>query len=108
MQRLRNLAVDGARLDACLVPQLLRMLRRTLQIALRAEGLAVFQQTDLSDFMCQIIDILALGLDVPFVCDSLELFRVLDRDMSPPSFALIQGVADLDGHGRSALQSRPR
>ena len=94
MQRLRNLAVDGARLDACLVPQLLRMLRRTLQIALCAEGLAVFQQTDLSDFMCQIVDILAFGLDVPFVCDSLQLFRVLDL-ICTALFCLIQGVADL-------------
>ena len=94
MQRLRNLTVNRARLNAGFVPQLLCVLGSTLQVALDAEGFAVFQKTRLGNFMRQIVDILAFGLDVPFLCDSLQLFGVLDL-ICTALFCLIQGVADL-------------
>lgn len=54
MQSGRDLAVDGARLDLRLVPQLLRVLRSALQEALHAEGLAVFHQADLGHLVRQL------------------------------------------------------
>ena len=94
MQRLRNLTVNRARLNAGFVPQLLCVLGSTLQVALDAERLAVFHQADLGNFVRQSVDVLAFGFDVPFLCDSLQLFGVLDL-ICTALFCLIQGVADL-------------
>ena len=94
MHGLRDLAVDGARLDAGFVPQLLRMLRRALEIALHAEGLAVFHQTRFGDLVRQIVQVLALGLDAPFGSDPLELFGVFDL-IRAAFFCLVERMADL-------------
>ena len=94
MQRLRHLAVNGARLDACLGPQLLSMLGCALDEALYAEGLAVFQQADLGHLVGQIIDVLALGLHAPFLGDADQLIGVLDLIVAALA-GLVQGVHDL-------------
>ena len=94
VHRLRDLAVDRARLDAGLVPELLGVLRCTLQVALHAERLAIFHQAGLGDFVRQIIDVLAFGLDAPLVGDLQELFRILDL-VRAAILRLIQRVADL-------------
>ena len=75
---LGDLAVDGAGLDAGVVPDLLAHLGGALQEALDAEGLAVLQQTGLGHLVGQIIDVAALGLDVPFLGDTDQLLGVLD------------------------------
>ena len=94
VQRLRNLAVDGARLNAGVVPQLLRVLRSALQETLDAEGLAILEKSGFSNFVRQSVDVLVFGFNVPFVSDSLQLFGVLDL-IRTALFCLIQGVADL-------------
>ena len=94
MQSGRNLAVDGARLDLRLVPQLLRVLRSALQEALHAEGLAVFHQADLGHLVRQLIDVLAFGLDAPLMRDADELLGVLDLIVAA-FLRLMQGVHDL-------------
>ena len=94
MQSGRNLAVDGARLDLRLVPQLLRVLRSALQEAQGAEGLAVFHQADLGHLVRQLIDVLAFGLDAPLMRDADELLGVLDLIVAA-FLRLMQGVHDL-------------
>ena len=94
VQRLRDLTVDRARLDAGVVPQLLGVLRCALQEALHAERLAVLEKTRLGDLVGQIVDILALGLDAPLGGDLLQLFRILDL-VGAALFRLIERVADL-------------
>ena len=94
MQRLRDLAVNGTRLDAGVVPQLLGVLRCALEVALHAERLAVLEKTRLGDLVGQIVDILALGLDAPLGGDLLQLFRILDL-VGAALFRLIERVADL-------------
>ena len=91
---LRDFAVDGAWLDSGVVPKLLGMLRSALQEALYAKGLAVFEQAGLGNLMGQIINVLALGLDAPFMGDALQFFRILDL-IGAAFLGLIQGVADL-------------
>ena len=61
--------------------------------ALDAEGLAVLHQAGERDFVGQIIDVLALSLDIPLLGDSLELLRVLDL-IGAALFGQIQGVGD--------------
>ena len=75
---LGNLAVDGAGLDAGVVPDLLARLGGALQEALDAEGLTVLHQAGLGDLMGQVVDVAALGLDVPFLGDADQLLGVLD------------------------------
>ena len=75
---LGDFAVDGAGLDLGVVPLLLAGLRGALQEALHAEGLAVLQQADLGDLMGDVVDIAALGLDIPFLGDADQLLGVLD------------------------------
>ena len=94
MQRLRNLAVNGTRLDASVMPQLLGMLGRTLQKALHAERLAVLEKGGFSNFVGQIINILALGLDTPFGSNFLQFFGVFDL-IRAAFLRLIERVADL-------------
>ena len=91
---LRDLAVDGARLDAGVVPKLLSVLGSALQEALYAEGLAVLKKCGLGDFVRQIVDVLVFGLNAPLVRDALQLFRVLDL-IGAAFVGLVQGVADL-------------
>ena len=62
----------------CIRDRLLGVLRCTLDEALHAERLAVFHQAGLGDFVRQIIEVLAFGLDAPLVGDLQELFRILD------------------------------
>ena len=88
-----NLAVDGAGLNSGVVPQLLGVLGCTLQEALGAKRLAVFHQAELGDLMSQVVDVLALGLNAPFLGDANELLGVLDLIIAA-LFCLIQGVAD--------------
>ena len=90
----RDLAVNGARLDLRLVPQLLRVLRSALQEALHAEGLAVFHQADLGHLVRQLIDVLSFGLDAPLMRDADELLGVLDLIVAA-FLRLMQGVHDL-------------
>ena len=94
VQRLRNLAVNGTRLDASVMPQLLGMLGRTLQKALHAERLAVLEKGGFSNFVGQIINILALGLDTPFGSNFLQFFGVFDL-IRAAFLCLIERVADL-------------
>ena len=94
VQRLRDLTVDRARLDAGVMPQLLGVLRCALEVALHAERLAVLEKTRLGDLVGQIVDILALGLDAPLGGDLLQLFRILDL-VGAALFRLIERVADL-------------
>ena len=94
VQRLRDLTVDRARLDAGVMPQLLGVLRCALEVALHAERLAVLEKTRLGDLVGQIVDILAHGLDAPLGGDLLQLFRILDL-VGAALFRLIERVADL-------------
>ena len=94
VQRLGDLAVNGAGLNARLIPQLLGMLGCALEEALGAKGLAVFQQADLGHLMGQVIDVLALGLHAPLFGDALELLGVLDLIVAALA-GLVQGVHDL-------------
>ena len=94
MQRLRDLAVNGTRLDAGVVPQLLGVLGRALQKALHAEGLAIFHKCSFGDLMGQIINILALRRNAPLGSDPLQLFGVLDL-IRAAFLRLIERVADL-------------
>ena len=93
VQRLGNLAVNGAGGDLRLFPQLLRVLRRALQEALRAEGLAVFHQAGLGDLVRKVVNVLALGLDAPLGGDALQLFGILDGVVAALA-GLVKGVAD--------------
>ena len=86
--------VDGPGLDLGLGPQLLRVLGSPLQEALGAEGFAVFQQADLSHFVGQSVNILALGFKAPLLGDADELLRVFDLVVAA-LFGLVQGVHDL-------------
>ena len=74
---LGDLAVDGAGLNGGLMPDILTHLRRALQEALLAEGLAVLHQAGLGDLVRELVDVAALGLDAPFLRDALELLGVL-------------------------------
>ena len=64
------------------------------QEALGAEGFAVFQQADLSHFVGQSVNILALGFKAPLLGDADELLRVFDLVVAA-LFGLVQGVHDL-------------
>ena len=94
MQSGGNFPVNSPGLDACLMPQLLGMLGSTLQELLDAEGLAVFHQTDLSHFVSQIVDVLALGLHAPFLGDAEQLLRILDLVVAA-FLGLVQSMHDL-------------
>ena len=88
-----NFPVDGARLDAGVMPQLLGVLGSPLQEPLGAEGLAVLQQSQLGHFVSQIVDVLALGLYAPLLGNADQLFGVLNGVVA--AFAsLVQGMAD--------------
>ena len=90
---LGDLPVNGPGLDLGVMPQLLGVLGSPLQEALGAEGLAVFQQTDLGHLVGQIIDVLALGLHAPLLGDADQLLGVLDGVVAA-FLGLVQGVAD--------------
>ena len=94
VQRGGDFPVDGPGLDARLVPQLLGVLGGALQETLHAEGLAVLQQRHLGNLVGQVVDVLALGLNAPFLGDADQLLRVLDLIVAA-LLGLIQGVADL-------------
>lgn len=70
--------VDGPGLDLGLLPQLLGIFGSTLQEALGAEGLAVFQKTQLGNLVGQGVNVLALGFYAPFLGNADELLRVFD------------------------------
>ena len=93
VQGLRNLAVDGAGGNLSSFPQLLGVLGSAINKALGAEGLAVFQQTDLGHFVSQSVDVLALGLNAPLLGDADQLLRVLDLIVAALA-GLVQGVHD--------------
>ena len=86
--------VNGPGLDTGLMPQLLGVLGSPLQELLNAEGLAVFHQADLSHFVGQIVDVLALGLHAPFLGDADQLLRILDLVVAA-FLGLVQGMHDL-------------
>ena len=86
--------VDSARGNLSCFPQLLGVLGSPLCELLSAEGEAVFQQADLSHFVSQVINVLALGLDAPFLGDADQLFRVLDLIVAA-FLGLVQGVHNL-------------
>ena len=94
MQSGGDFPVNGPGLDAGLMPQLLGVLGSPLQELLHAEGLAVFHQADLSHFVGQIVDVLALGLHAPFLGDAEQLLRILDLVVAA-FLGLVQGMHDL-------------
>lgn len=77
MHRAGYLAVNRTRLNLFSRPDLLGMLRCSLEEILMAEYLAVFSHSQDSHLMSQIIDILSFCLNAPFLCNTDQLIRIL-------------------------------
>lgn len=109
MHGLGNFPVDGPGLDTGFVPELLGVLRGTLEEPLDTEGFAVFHQACFRDLVGEVIDIAAFRSDAPFPSDSFQLFGVFHL-IGAALFGLIQCMADLAAMvrvGRSAAGGKP-
>ena len=93
MHGLRNFAVNCAGGDFCSFPQIFGVLGGTFCKLLGAERLAVFQQTDLSHLVSQIVNVLAFSLDAPFLSDADQLIGILDLIVTT-FLGLVQSVHD--------------
>ena len=104
VQGLGDLAIDGAGLDPHVVPDLLAHLGGALQEALGSEGLAVLHQAGLGDLVGDVVDIAALGLDIPFLGDADQLLGILDLIVAvfPGQIQHVGDVAAMVGVSRGA------
>ena len=71
-----NFTVNCSWFDSCFVPQILCMLRCSLQPSGYASDLSVFFLSQVRHFMSKIIDIFAFCLNAPFFCDTDQFFRI--------------------------------
>ena len=110
VQGLGDLPVDGPGLDALPGPDRLALLVGSLQEPLGAEGLAVLQQRGLGHLVGNVVDVPALGGDIPLAGDPQQLLRILHLVVAVGSGA-VQGVADLAavvGVGGGAAGGEPQ
>ena len=103
VQGLRNFAVDSARRQLVLAPDLLTSLGGTLQEAKAAKGLAEFLKTGQSDFVSDVVDVATLNLDVPLFSDALQLLFVLDGIVAASGAAIQR-----HGNGTTVIRVRCR
>ena len=94
VKRAGYFAVDRARLNINLFPDFLSVFRSSLKPSLDTEGFAVLKEGKFRHLMSEVIDILAFGLDAPFVGNTDQLFGILNLIVST-FFCLIKCVADL-------------
>ena len=71
-----NLAVDCSWLDLSFMPQILCMLRSSLQPSGISSDLSVLFLSKIRHFMSQIIDVFALCLNTPLFCNTDQLLRI--------------------------------
>ena len=76
------------------MPQLLGMLRCSLQPSLNAERFTILHQSQLCHLMCQIVDIFSFGLYAPLFCDTDQFIRIF-YFVSAVRISCVESMADL-------------
>ena len=76
MKRAGNLSVDSSGRDLLFLPQILSVLRRSLQEVLISKYFSVLAHAQESHLVGQIIDVFALSLHAPLFCDPDQLLGI--------------------------------